>query len=389
MLKQRNTILHLIASNFFGGPEKQIVEHLKRLDREKFSGIVASFIENGSVNEVIEVAKAEQLAHFGIPMAGPVDIRALLTVANIVRNEDIKLICAHGYKATIMSWWVGRRQHVPVLAFSRGYTRENLKVAFYEWAERQILGSVDGVICVAQGQSDRLTSLGVKPRQTWVVHNAVKTTPLLDEKRNSELRKSVLGRLQIPAGGQIVVTAGRLSPEKGHRFLVDAAKILCEKRKGIFFVFCGDGVCKADLQRQATRLGIEQWIRFAGFRRDLMEIFSVMDMLVLPSLTEALPNVVLEAFACAKPAVATKVGGVPEIVIDGVNGFLVLPERADLLAGAMEKLIESPSLGISMGKAGYQKVITEFDFDVQAAKLMEVYTRVLDSRHHQKRFFKS
>ncbi len=368
--------MHLNASNFYGGPEKQIVEHLTRLNKDRFGCILASFFEGSRPNEILHRAKVVGLKHFGIPMSWALDFTALLRLIKLLRKKKVSLLCTHGYKPTIMGWWAARRVGIPIIAFSRGYTSEDIKVAFYERLEQLILRMVNGIICVSKGHKRRLNTLGIYNPRSWVVHNAVS----VNENRGRldiNLRKTVLKRLGLSNGRTIVVSAGRLSPEKGHRFIIEAISILGEKTKDTYFVFCGEGAYQKKLERQAQELKVAHQCCFPGFRRDLDQIFRVMDFMVLPSLTEGLPNVVLEAFSYEKTVVATAVGGVPELVEDGVNGLLVPPGRADLLAEAIASFLTEPTMMDTMGKAGYRKIKSDFTFESQTQKLENIYHQVL------------
>ncbi|MFQ5799725.1 MAG: glycosyltransferase family 4 protein [Bacteroidota bacterium] len=378
MTDKRRKILHLIATNFYGGPEKQIVEHLARLNGSRYQGVFASFLEANRPNETLQQADERGLANFAIPMIGPIDVRAQWKLNRLLLREKVDLLCTHGYKSTIMGWWAGRKAKIPVLAFSRGYTTEDVKVAFYEWLERRVFGKVAGIVFVSEGQRRRLESFNVRVGRSWVVYNGISVEETPDEP-TLDVSATVRKKLGIPQGIKIVVSAGRLSPEKGHRFLLEAISKMDKKTNNACFVFCGDGVCQKDLESQAKRLGIWEQCRFLGFRRDLHEIFQVMDLLVLPSLTEGLPNVLLEAFACAKPVVATAIGGVPEVVEHSVNGILVAPKRPDLLADAIGKCLSSPETAKQMGRAGYHKVKSEFTFEWQTSKLQAIYDEVLGS----------
>jgi glycosyltransferase involved in cell wall biosynthesis len=384
MILNHKTIMHLIATNFYGGPEKQIIEHLIRLDKNYYRGMIASFSENQSPNETLDRAKTAGLTYHGIPMAGPLDVRAQWKLNRILRQEKVDLLCAHGYKACVMGWWAGLRLKIPVLAFSRGYTAEDIKVAFYEWLERRVIGKLAGIVFVSEGQKKKLESFGIQGRKSWVVHNAV-SVDSLRKGEETEMRGIIFERLGIPKNSKMVVTAGRLSPEKGHRFLVEAIGKMGKKAKNTFFIFCGEGPCKKDLEKQAHELGIYERCRFPGFRRDLQEIFQVMDLMILPSLTEGLPNVILEAFAYEKPVVATAVGGVSEVVEDGKNGFLIQPGYPDLLAKAMIRCLETPEIGNAMGEYGYTKVKSSFSFADQTRRLEEIYNEVLAQRGTQRR----
>ena len=368
--------MHLIATNFYGGPDKQIVEHLIRLNKNCYRGIFASFLEDQRPNESLERAKTVGLTHRGIPMAGPLDVRAQWKLNRILQKEKVDILCVHGYKACVMGWWAGLRLKIPVIAFSRGYTAEDIKVAFYEWLERCVIGKVDGIVFVSEGQKKKLESFGIQGRKNWVVHNAVSINSI-KKGEETKMRGIVFKRLDIPKKSKMVVTAGRLSPEKGHRFLVEAIGKLSKNVKKTFFVFCGEGPCKKDLEKQAHELGIYEQCYFLGFRHDLNEIFNAMDFMVLPSLTEGLPNVVLEAFACGKPVIATNIGGVPEVVEDGINGILIPPQRSDLLAEAIQKCLLSPEKAKKMGTTGYHKVKSEFTFELQTRSLEHIYSEIL------------
>lgn len=378
MNNDRKTVLHLIATNFYGGPEKQIVEHLKRLDPTRYHGVLASFLEDNRPNEILEKALTLDLEHYGIPMRHPLDFGALRQLLSLLRNQKTDLLCTHGYKATVMGWLAGMAVRVPVVAFSRGYTGEDLKVSFYEWLERLVIGKSAGIVCVSEGQRRKLKGLGVRYRRAWVVHNAV-LTATLSRHPGGESRRKVLASLDLPEDAKLVVSAGRLSPEKGHRFLVEAIAKLNSPSKGVYFAFCGDGACRRDLAQQAKALEVAEKCRFPGFRRDLDDIFEAMDFSVLPSLTEGLPNVVLESFAHAKPVVASAVGGVPEVVEHGVTGLLVAPADPEQLAEALARYLERPETARSMGLAGYRTVQDRFTFAAQNHKLEEIYQTVLNT----------
>ncbi len=369
-------VAHLIATGFYGGPEKQIVEHLKLINSDIYKGYVLSFIESGESNEIIEKAVENNIEAIGIPMSGPIDIRALIQLIRVIRENRIDLLCVHGYKACVLGWIAAKRTSIRIIAFSRGYTSENTKVRFYEWLERMFLSWMDGVICVSGGQSKKIKALNVFPKRQWVVHNAVRA----DEKSltlSPEYRERIFNELNIPQGAGIVVSAGRLSPEKGHRFMIDAISLIRKEIENTYFILCGDGMCMDELKNRATEKGVDDICRFPGFRRDVQMLFKLMDFMVLPSLTEGLPNVVLESFACSRTVAATAVGGVPELVNNGVNGILVEPSNPEMLANAILDLTNAETAN-TYGAAGLNTVMADFSFERQAAALMSIYSIVMD-----------
>lgn len=368
-------IVHLRGSEFLGGPEKQILGHIGLLPALEFTSVVVSYVQDGKPNQMLEQARQMGYPARGVRMNGPLDFAAQLRLQRLLESLAPDLLCAHGYKASIMGWWAARKMGIPIIGFSRGYTSESLRVDFYERFERWVLPRLDGIICVSEGQKRRLWDLGIRNPKMWVVHNAVEVdeSGVEDQER---LKAEALARLGIPDHMKVMVAAGRLSREKGHRSLVEALALLGDARPEWLLLICGEGPCREDLEKQARRLGVLERCWFLGFRQDIKEIFQAMDLLVLPSLTEGLPNVILEAFACGKPVVATNVGGVPEVVDEGVSGLLVPPGRADLLARAIEILLHDPDRRKKMGLAGCERVRRDFTFEAQAKKLQAIYHQV-------------
>jgi glycosyltransferase involved in cell wall biosynthesis len=374
-------IVHLIASNFYGGPEKQIVEHLLRINKtNKYNGILISFLEKNLKNEIIEIAHNLHIENYGIKMMNAIDIRAQFDLIKLLKSLNIDLLITHGYKSAVMGWAAARYLQKKVIAYSRGYTSEDKKVAFYEWLERRFLNKTDGIIAVSEGQKRKLKKLKVENRNIWVVHNAI-NSEIKQSIMDSKNRDEILNKFNIPQNSTIIVTAGRFSPEKGHKFLINAIKHIFDKINNTYFIFCGDGICEEELKLQAEKNGILNVCRFVGFRKDLADIFKVMDIFVLPSLTEGLPNVILESFASAKPVISTSVGGVPEIIDDGVNGILVPAENSELLGDKMYELINSPILREEYGKKGLETVKLKFTFEEQTTKLMQIYSSIYGSKN--------
>jgi glycosyltransferase involved in cell wall biosynthesis len=369
-------VAHVIATNFFGGPEKQIVEHLKRLDPSVYSSRLISFLEDGRENQILRQAQMAGIEQQGISMGSPFDFRAWRQLQNFVRAESIDLFCVHGYKSTVMGAWIHKTLGIPTLAFSRGYTAENLKVALYQYCDRLALRLLSGVVCVSEGQRRKLAALGVCPKRSWVVHNAVQAPETLPDFHG--IRLEVCRQLALPADALLCVSAGRLSPEKGHADLLRAIAEIGDRAPAWYFMLCGDGPCRARLQQQIHALRLQQRVRLAGFRTDIQDIFQAMDLFVLPSHSEGLPNVVLEAFALGKPVIATSVGGVPEIIENGVNGVLVPPRQPSVLAEAMVRCFHEPARMAAWGQAARRTVQTRFTFEEQNRRLEGIYAEILD-----------
>ncbi len=238
--------------------------------------------------------------------------------------EDRGSTCS-AVTATRPTWsacWRRGGRSVPVIAMSHGWTAETWKVRVYETLDRACLRRMDRVVCVSEGQAEKVRRAGVRADRVAVIRNAVRAERF-DHADPADRR--VLEAMFPQAPERIVGSAGRLSPEKGFGVLVEAAAIVARSDPGAGFIHFGDGPLRETIQRRIAELGLERRFILAGFRDDLDRFLPHWDLSVLPSFTEGLPTVVLESYAAGVPVVATAVGGTPEAVADGVDGYLVPP----------------------------------------------------------------
>jgi glycosyltransferase involved in cell wall biosynthesis len=387
-------VMHVRASNFFGGPEKQIIEHLRLLRRTQAQPLLCSFCEKGGETELAARAKALGIRSFSIPCLGAYDPAQLVRLRRLFNSERPELVCTHDYRSTFLCF-IGRAG-LPIkqIAFWRGTTRENLKVALYYKIENCLLRRMDHVVVVSKQQRNFLTSHGFSENGVSLVSNAVEIEQhekechaALDErqaqaerltKQDLEEQSNRLATLFAKLRGKtIIATAGRLSPEKGHKYLIEAMpRVLANKKDAVLLLF-GDGPLRNDLARLAEKVGCADSIHLLGFVPGFSSFLKDVDLFVLPSLIEGFPNALLEALAAAKPVVATAVGGVPEIVSDGKTGVLISPGDSGLLAAAIINLLSDAGLARAMGEAGKEAVRKSYSFEKQLQLLIDVYSKTL------------
>ncbi len=287
------------------------------------------------------------------------------------------LLCCHGYKADLVGLLAARQRGLPVIAVARGWTAASWRVRFYEWLDRLSLRRMDAVVCVSDGQARKVREAGVPAERLHVIRNAIRTERFGTTVAPS--RSFLQSFFPLPRT-LLIGAAGRLSPEKGFDLFVEAAGIVVRSRPGAGFVLFGDGPLRDRLAAQIARRKLQRHVVLAGFCSDLDRWLPGFDATVLPSYTEGLPNVVLESFAARVPVVATAVGGTPEVVEDGVNGYLVPPGQPAALAGRLLELLGSETLRDHMGQQGYRRVREQFTFAAQArryAALFEALTPTL------------
>ena len=365
--------MHIRATDLFGGPERQILGHVlaDRWARHR----VLTFIERGAENPFMQRCVAEGVTVDAIPTRNPFCPSVVSALRNALREARPDIICSHGYKPTLLTI-LARPGGMPLIVFSRGRTGEDMKVRLFEFLERQAMRSADMVVPVSDGQARELAECGLSKDRIRVIRNAVDVGRMKTAAGKAGRKREEMG---FAPDDVLIATAGRLSPEKAQKDLITAFSYISPRRPKVRLLIIGDGPLKEELRQWGRDRGISR-VDFLGHRQDMDELMAVIDLFVLPSMTEGLPNVILEAFACAKPVVATDVGGIPEVVAHGENGLLVQPGRPALLARAMEKCLESPETAKMMGMAGFRKVQSEFTFAGQAERLEEVYLEVLGMR---------
>lgn len=369
-------VAHLLASNFFGGPEKQLVEHGRRIADRHFAPHIFSFVERGQANQLLEKARQAGMATEEIPSRGPFDPAMIGNITALIRQNKIDLLCVHGYKANVIGRLASWRAGIPLIVISRGWTGEAAKVRCYEWLDKIFLRLADHVVAVSHGQRAKILALGVKPDKVSVIHNAIN---LAEVPPASEpfLRR----QLGLPEDAIIVASAGRLSPEKNYAGMVAAAAQAAAQNDSVYFVIFGEGFLRSELEGKIAAAGLGGRFLLPGFRNDLQSVMQEIDIFMLPSFTEGLPNVVLEAFAARKPVVATRVGGTPEVVQDGVSGFLTTPDNVACMAESILMLAADTELRSAMGLAGNRYVAEHFGFEAQTRKYEELYGAVYNRRH--------
>lgn len=365
------TVMHLRASNFVGGPEKQILEHFARLDPTQFRPVLGTFVEQGSLDPLGDEARKRGFNTVQFPSLSPLNSGTILHVARMLRQNNIAILCTHGYKPNILGFFAAKLCGVPTVAISRGWTWESPKIRFYEALDRRFLRYVSHVVAVSEGQQEKILACGVPQQRVSAIHNAIN----LDDCPTAT-SINIRQELGLPDDAMIVASAGRLSPEKNYGAMIKTASEVAAHNSSVYFVIFGEGFLRAELEEQIKSAGLDKRFLLPGFRNDLQSVLHDIDIFMLPSLTEGLPNVVLEAFAARKPVVATRVGGTPEVVQEGISGFLTRPDETGLMAKHVLALAVDSQLRRMLGNAGYEYVREEFGFEKQTKLYEELYVKV-------------
>ncbi len=225
---------------------------------------------------------------------------------------------------------------------------------------------VDTVTCVSEAaRRSLLEEFRLSSGKTTVVLNGVDGHYFCPAERPSTLKRE----LGIATSDRLLLDVGRLAPEKRVDVLLEALLRLRQEGERITCLIAGEGGEEQKLRHQAEKSGVAPYVRFLGFHRDLRPYYRGADLLVLPSRTEGLPTVLLEAMACGVPCVATRVGGVPEVITDGVDGWLVEAGSAGALAEGIRKALAQGGWLKEYGARGRINVVEQFNVEKQAREL--------------------
>ena len=312
------------------------------------------------------------------------DLRAFFALIKILRNERPDIVHTHTSKAGILGRWAAFFVRVPVIIHTPhghvfwGYFGK-LKTRIFILLEKISALVTDRLVMLTEQEKIDHLHFHIAPENKFsVVHSGIN----LDEFSNTSVDPAAMKRrLGIPEDNLIVGTVGRLTSIKGHRYLIEAARKIAGSRPDTTFVILGDGELLDELKNMVTRSDIEENIMFLGWRSDVAEVMSTFDIFALPSLNEGMGRVLVEAMALGRPIVASNIGGIPDLVVDCENGYLVSVGDVESLAARIRKLLDDPEKREEMGECG-KKIAIDYSANAMVQKIDRVYRKLVFSRCH-------
>jgi glycosyltransferase involved in cell wall biosynthesis len=343
--------------------------------------------ERQSVDAQIAAARKHGLRDITIPSLvrriNPVrDIGAFLALWALLRREKSAIVHTHTYKAGILGCWAAKMAGVPIIIHTpHGHIFfghfSPLVTRFFMIIERLTAAMVDRMVALTEGERRDYVAFSVASREKMVtIHSGVNIDQFMKIKRNGREKKRSLG---LNTNGLVVGTIGWLLPIKGPMYLLKAMTEIWHIHPDIQLVYVGKGDLEKELREEAYRTGVSDKVRFLGWRDDIPEIMQFLDIFVLPSLNEGMGRVLVEAMASAKPIVASKVGGIPDLVKHGHNGFLVAPGDVNGLSLAIKRLIEDKQLRLKMGANG-RAMARNYGVAEMIKKIDDLYTSLYQEK---------
>jgi glycosyltransferase involved in cell wall biosynthesis len=365
-------VLHLTTDSQIAGAERLLVlmaRHAARGDQH----VVCTLRERGPLHRAIEAAGGTAFS-LGLrhgSQLGPA-IRRLLW---LLRQEPVDLLHTHLFHAGVLAWAASRFGAVPPRIHTRHYEGllhqygKGWEVLLDQYATR----AADHVVAISHAARDVLIRMDHIPAdRICVVHNGIEP---LTSRRTGSPRE----------GAPTLVALATLAARKGHRYLIEAMPLIRRRVPGVHLRICGDGPIRPTLQRLAGSLGLGSAVEIFGHLDDVLPVLADADLMVHPSVEEGFGLALLEGMSQECAVVASRVGGIPEVVDDGVTGLLVPPASPSHLADAVLELLADPGRRRAMGTAGRRRLEQQFTIGAMLDGYGKLYERVLSVTADQRR----
>ena len=370
-------VMIIYAGRKVTGPAKGIFQFLDHIENSIFAFHLYAFRPNGRLPiAFIKEAQKNYIPVKFFDQVGKSYFSLIRQLIKEVQTEKISIIQTHGFKPTFLGFFARYFCNVKWICFMHGTTSENFKVKIYNLIDNIVQRYSDRTVIVSESQRDKIIG-GHNHKRIRVLHNAVDIKQPMAITTNN--RRPVRDILNLPPGTKLMVVIGRLSPEKGVDIFIEAFSILARKKPSVHAIIVGDGQERKKLEIQASKTKIADRIHFVGHSNTPGDYVIEADLVVVPSRSEGIPNVVLEAMAFAKPVVATSVGGIPEIIEDGMSGLLVPPLRPDMLAKAILEILDDFELYRKISIGAKKRVEHAFEVKERVKTLLAIYKEVLST----------
>ena len=365
-------VCHVAMGDMWAGAEVQLLALMKYIVRlPGFEWTVVLFNDGKLANELRRLPLSLTI----IPEKEYGLVTIAFRLAKQLRRIRPDIVHTHKYKDSILGSLIARCLRVPyVIRVVHGMPEpfrglKNLKMAGYTFVDRLVTRWFINKVVAVSSDIEKLLSLIYGKDRVVRIHNGID----LEAVRVTTDRLAMRKEWHIDDDVILIGTAGRLVPVKGHTILLKALHTLSERHPTVRLLLVGDGPLRDSLKSEARRLGLEEKVILAGHQEESYDFIHMMDIFVLPSLHEGIPMVLLEALALERPVVASRVGGIPEVVSNGVSGMLATPGNDAEFAVALQELIQDREVAVALGIAGRHRVEQDFDAALMAKRTATLY----------------
>jgi len=355
-------VLHIDSAETWRGGQQQVLYLAERLT--DYDNIVVCPPQS----PLAEKARAAGLKVLPVRMRGEWDIQAVHKLRNIIKKNSIKIVHLHS-------------PHAHALGLLAAKSAGNCKVVLSRRVDfpirKNILSrlkyfKVDRIIAISGGVKRALIADGLSEEKIDVVYSGADIVRFQNVKGDY-----LISEFGLTKNSWRVGNVAALAWHKDHKTLIEAARIVINEFPKATFLIAGEGPLRREIEILIEKLNLDENVKLLGFRQDIPEILSLLDLFVLSSSWEGLGTSLLDALASRLPVVASNVGGIPEIIRDGLNGILVAPEDPGALAQAIIHLLKNRDLARKMGEEGFRIVKEKFSVDRMVEQTRRVYDRLV------------
>jgi glycosyltransferase involved in cell wall biosynthesis len=392
MIKDKKIkVLRVITRLNIGGPAQHVTFLEESLDKGLFESKLVLGAVDSNEGDMSFLARERALSLIEIPelsnQSGLIaNLIALFKLYRVTKKEKPHIVHLHLLKARILGGLAAKVAGVPIIleTFHGNLLKEYygfLKTSIILLLEKFVGNLVaDWIIAISPSQKQELVNFGIaNGDKIRIINIGLELERFLNSQGKIGGFKNELG---LRDNVLLVGIVGRLVPIKGHRYFLEAAREVLEVTRDLNtkFLIIGDGELRRELKEYSKKLGIEDFVVFTGWRVDLERIYSDMDVVVLSSLNEGTPVSIIEAMASEKAVVATRVGGVPDVVEDGVSGLMVSPKNPKALAQAIIRLLKDSELRAALGIEGRKRVYPKYDVTTLVENTGHFYQELIKLR---------
>lgn len=365
-------VLFIIWSLEKGGAERFLVSLVKYLDKNKIKPIVCCLNWKGEWAKELEDRGIKVIA---LNKKGKFDIAVIFSLIRVIRQYDISIVNTHLWAADALGRMAAILAGVPVIV-STIHSLDLWKKWWHMVIDKLLSYRTNMFIAVSESAKNHyINTEKIALSKVAYIPNAIE----IEKFKNNEDCSYLYYELELKKEESIILACiGRLNEEKGHKYLLEALSSL-NGRYNIKLLVVGEGPLRNSLQSMVHSLQLNDKIKFLGQRNDIPQILEISDCLILSSIYEGLPSCILEAMAAGKPVIATKVGGIPDLIVEEETGFMVPSQDSHALALAIEKLINLPDKGKKMGINGREIANDNFSIALIAKHTEELFLKLAEN----------
>jgi len=379
-------VAHVITRLCRGGAQENTFHTVRLADRARFEAdLISGWTRGheGSIEDAVRAAGIDIIREPALvrPVAPVRDVLALFRLTHLFRSKRYDIVHTHTSKAGFLGRLAANRAGIPIVVHTphghifHGYFPKPITRIFV-WAERHAARRTDRIITLMPAGIEQHLAEGIGRREQYVaVFSGIDLAPY---DRAAERRDETRRALGVAPDDLLVGGVGRLEPVKGFSYFVEAAGIAAQHVPNVRFVVAGTGSQAEKLKRKAAPLG--ERFGFLGQRDDVPDLMAALDVFVAPSLNEGMGRVLLEAGAAGVPAVATAVGGIPDVLDAGRTGLLVAPRDADALTDAIVGLAADPDRRRAMGEAARRKIVPDYGLEAMVRRIEALYEQLIEEK---------